>query len=120
MNSRIVVGTPHEKVAVLTRQDWRHTKGRPWGPDSNGHWELEVATAGEYDVRLRFPPAEAAGEATLDLNDKTLSTGLRAGAEDDGIPCIAFQYSEYTGQFQQYRDQAGTFSDSIKLWGGDA
>jgi benzoyl-CoA reductase subunit C len=43
---------------------------------------------------------------------------LRAGAEDAEIPCIAFQYSENTGQFQQYRDQAGTFSDSIKLWGG--
>ncbi|MCA9727268.1 MAG: benzoyl-CoA reductase subunit C [Candidatus Eisenbacteria bacterium] len=43
---------------------------------------------------------------------------LRAGAEKAGIPCIAFQYSENTGQFQQYRDQAGTFSDSIKLWGG--
>ena len=45
---------------------------------------------------------------------------LRAGAEAAGIPCIAFQYSENTGQFQQYREQAGTFSDSIKLWGGNA
>jgi len=44
---------------------------------------------------------------------------LRAGAEAAGIPCIAFQYAENTGQFQQYRDQAGTFSDSIKLWGGN-
>jgi benzoyl-CoA reductase subunit C len=43
---------------------------------------------------------------------------LRAGAEAAGIPSIAFQYSENTGQFQQYREQAGTFSDSIKLWGG--
>ena len=42
---------------------------------------------------------------------------LRAGAEAAGIPCIAFQYSENTGQFQQFREQAGTFSDSIKLWG---
>lgn len=42
---------------------------------------------------------------------------LRAGAEADGIPCIAFQYAENTGQFQQFREQAGTFSDSIKLWG---
>jgi benzoyl-CoA reductase subunit C len=42
---------------------------------------------------------------------------LRAGAEQHGIPCIAFKYSENTGQFQQFREQAGTFSDSIKLWG---
>ncbi|MGE5277689.1 MAG: benzoyl-CoA reductase subunit C [Acidobacteriota bacterium] len=43
---------------------------------------------------------------------------LRAGAAEDGIPCIAFQFAENTGQFQQFREQAGTFADSIKLWGG--
>jgi len=43
---------------------------------------------------------------------------LRAGAEQAGIPCIAFKFSENSGQFQQFREQAGTFSDSIKLWGG--
>jgi benzoyl-CoA reductase subunit C len=43
---------------------------------------------------------------------------LRAGAESAGIPCIAFKYAENTGQFQQFREQAGTFADSIKLWGG--
>jgi benzoyl-CoA reductase subunit C len=43
---------------------------------------------------------------------------LRAGAEAAQIPCIAFKYSENAGQFQQFREQAGTFADSIKLWGG--
>jgi len=43
---------------------------------------------------------------------------LRAGAEAHEIPCIAFKFSENTGQFQQFREQAGTFSDAIKLWGG--
>lgn len=42
---------------------------------------------------------------------------LRSGAERDRIPCIAFQYAENTGQFQQFREQAGTFADAIKLWG---
>lgn len=42
---------------------------------------------------------------------------LRTGAEQAGIPCIAFKYAENSGQFQQFREQAGTFSDSIKLWG---
>jgi benzoyl-CoA reductase, subunit C len=42
---------------------------------------------------------------------------LRAGAEKASIPCIAFKYAENTGQFQQFREQAGTFADSIKLWG---
>lgn len=43
---------------------------------------------------------------------------LKDGAEQAGIPCIAFKFSENSGQFQQFREQAGTFSDSIKLWGG--
>ena len=42
---------------------------------------------------------------------------LRAGAEKAGIPCIAFQFAENTGQFQQFREQTGTFVDSIKFWG---
>jgi benzoyl-CoA reductase subunit C len=42
---------------------------------------------------------------------------LRRGAEEAGIPCIAFKYAENSGQFQQFREQAGTFADSIKLWG---
>lgn len=42
---------------------------------------------------------------------------LRAGAEAAGIPCIAFKYAENTGQFQAFREQAGTFADSLKLWG---
>ncbi len=44
---------------------------------------------------------------------------LRAGAEAAGIPCIAFKYAENSGQFQQFREQAGTFSDALKLWGGE-
>jgi len=36
--------------------------------------------------------------------------------EDAGIPWTAFKYSENSGQFQVIREQAGTFSDSIKLW----
>jgi benzoyl-CoA reductase subunit C len=45
---------------------------------------------------------------------------LRAGADAAGIPCIAFKFAENTGQFQQFRELAGTFSDSIKLWGSGA
>ena len=37
--------------------------------------------------------------------------------EKAGIPWTAFKYSENTGQFQVIREHAGTFADSIKLWG---
>ena len=35
----------------------------------------------------------------------------------NNIPYIAFKYAENSGQMQPIREQAGTFSDSIKLWG---
>ena len=37
-------------------------------------------------------------------------------AERAAIPWTAFKYAENSGQFQVIREQAGTFSDSIKLW----
>ncbi len=40
-----------------------------------------------------------------------------AAVERAGIPWTAFKYSENNGQFQVIREQAGTFADSIKLWG---
>jgi benzoyl-CoA reductase subunit C len=41
---------------------------------------------------------------------------LQAALDRAGIPYTSFKYSEDTGQFQTIREQAGTFSDSIKLW----
>ncbi len=42
-----------------------------------------------------------------------------AAVEKAGIPWTAFKYAENNGQFQVIREQAGTFSDSIKLWSGE-
>ena len=67
---RIYVGTTHENPVTLTRQDWRHIKGRPWAPNSNGFWMLHVATAGDYTVRLRFHKYSANGTATLKIGEQ--------------------------------------------------
>jgi benzoyl-CoA reductase subunit C len=73
-------------------------------------------------VRERVAAAKADGVifASASFCDPALLDRpmLRAGAEEAGIPCIAFQFAENTGQFQQFREQAGTFADAIKLWGG--
>jgi benzoyl-CoA reductase subunit C len=42
---------------------------------------------------------------------------LATAVEKAGIPYTEFKYSENTGQFQVIKEQTGTFSDSIKLWG---
>ncbi|MEE9235946.1 MAG: benzoyl-CoA reductase subunit C [Candidatus Acidoferrales bacterium] len=41
---------------------------------------------------------------------------LIAALEAERIPHTQFKYSEDTGQFAVIREQAGTFSDSIRLW----
>jgi benzoyl-CoA reductase subunit C len=41
---------------------------------------------------------------------------LTAALDRHGIPHTEFKYSEDTGQFAVIREQAGTFSDSIRLW----
>ena len=62
---RIVIGTKHERISVLTRQDWRHQSGKPWGRDSNGSWLLEAPEPGTYNVELIFKENHPAGKATI-------------------------------------------------------
>ena len=62
---RIVIGTKHEPRSVLTRQDWRHVTGRPWGRDSNGFWLLEAPEPGAYEVEVIFKETYPVGKATI-------------------------------------------------------
>jgi benzoyl-CoA reductase subunit C len=84
-------------------------------PDPQGkRWLLRERVAAARADGVIFASASFCDPALLDR------PMLRAGAEAAGIPCMAFKFSENTGQFQQFREQAGTFADSIKLWGGAA
>lgn len=44
---------------------------------------------------------------------------VTAAVEKEGIPYTEFKFAENTGQFQVIKEQTGTFSDSIKLWGNE-
>lgn len=41
---------------------------------------------------------------------------LAKALDERGIAHVGLKYSENTGQFQTIREQAGTFSDALKLW----
>jgi benzoyl-CoA reductase subunit C len=84
-------------------------------PDPEGKKRLiaERAAAARADGVI-FASASFCDPALLDR------PMLKAGAEAAGLPCMAFKFAENTGQFQQYREQTGTFADSIKLWGPGA
>ena len=62
---RIVIGTEHETRSVLTRQDWRHVTGQPWGRNSNGFWLLEASKPDAYEVELIFSGDHPYGKATI-------------------------------------------------------
>ena len=51
--SRIVLGAPQANPVRLTRQDWRGPQAG-WTPQSLGHWEVNVAQRGVYEVSARL------------------------------------------------------------------
>ena len=85
---RIVLGSPHENPSLLTRQDWRGPRAG-WAPDSLGHWEVEVARAGRYDVKLLFRRMESDGEAVFKLGDATATKPLQKGATSCTLKSLA-------------------------------
>jgi arylsulfatase/arylsulfatase A len=91
---RIFIGTEYEDPVVLTRQDWRHIKGRPWGSDSNGYWELLAATSGKYDIKLRFPELETGAEVTLAVADNRLGAQVPKGATEYTFKAVPIESGE--------------------------
>ena len=81
---RIVIGTEHEPETVLTRQDWRHVSGRPWGGTSNGFWLLNAAEAGEYEVEIILDSDEyPSGTATVTAGNLVSQCEIVAGKQRD-------------------------------------
>jgi arylsulfatase/arylsulfatase A len=76
---RIIVGSPHEKTTVLTRQDWR---GAAWGPTDEGHWEIDVASNGPYDVKLIAFPADTGRTIHFRCGSLEISAKLPAKATE--------------------------------------
>jgi len=110
------VASHGDPIAALADAFIRHARKTSvlYEPDPDGKRRLiaeRVAAAGADGVIFAAP--SFCDPALLDRRM------LRAGAEAAGIPCIAFKYAENSGQFQQFREQAGTFSDALKLWGGE-
>jgi len=82
----------------------------------------------------RYEPGRVKGQALLESVRRNQAEGvifcapsfcdpalldqpmLVSALEREGVPHTQFKYSEDTGQFAAIREQAGTFSDSIRLW----
>jgi arylsulfatase A-like enzyme len=75
---RIHVGTAHENPVTFTRQDWRGPRAG-WTPASLGHWEVQVAAAGRYEVSVLMAPAAGDGQVRFSLNGATLERAVKKG-----------------------------------------
>ncbi|MGE4620416.1 MAG: sulfatase-like hydrolase/transferase [Planctomycetota bacterium] len=73
---RIIIGSDQEKMTVLTRQDWRHTHGRPWGRNSRGQWHVNVVAEDSYRIDCRFSAEAKPGVATLICGDLQVQQSL--------------------------------------------
>ncbi len=74
---RIHIGTAHEDMTVLTRQDWR---GGTWAPDSIGHW-LVTAEYAKYDALIRFVPRDEPGIVELRVGNASARLDIEENAE---------------------------------------
>ncbi len=78
---RLVIGATNENPTLLTREDWRGPKAS-WNRDGIGYWELTIATNAHYDIKFRFEPARAAGDATFTCSGISARQAIKAGAEE--------------------------------------
>ena len=78
---KIFIGTEYENPVILTRQDWRMAGADGWADGYLGYWEVDVKSAGKYDIRFRFTRQERAGRAEFKLGDVKLSKPFTREAE---------------------------------------
>jgi len=87
--------------------------------DTSSKYEPDESRKGLYLVdAVRRTGAEGVIFAAPSFCDPALLERpmLQNVLKREGIPFIAFKYAENSGQMQPIREQAGTFSDAIKLW----
>lgn len=87
----IYLGDEHENPVVLTRQDWRHTKGRPWAANSFGHWEIDVRSPGNYDFTVVPKGTLLRGQVTVRIGTQEWSQDAGDGRERLTIPVTLTQ-----------------------------
>jgi len=86
-------------------------------------YEPNEAEKGQYLVEaVRRGGAEGVVFAAPSFCDPALLERpmLQDALNEANVPYTAFKYAENSGQMQPIREQAGTFADSIKLWGEHA
>ncbi len=110
------------KGPILPKLDPLKALVEAWCDDavwSSSRWDQGKPRGEELLAMVRHRKAEGVVFMAPSFCDPALldQPPLQAVLEKAGVPMTSFKYAENTGQFQGIREQAGTFADSIKLWG---
>lgn len=96
---RIHLGAAQQNPVLLTRQDWRGPKAS-WTADGLGHWEVKVATAGNYDIILEFAPQ--ATEHSAHLHIGKLKQKVTVAAQSKQVTFAGVQLPEGPARLEAF------------------
>lgn len=100
---------PIDALAAAFVEQGAATASRYIGDDEKGGALIARVRASEADGVV-FAAASFCDPALLD------QPMLEGALDRAGIPHTSFKFAENNAQFQTIREQAGAFSDSVKLW----
>jgi arylsulfatase A-like enzyme len=75
---RIALGSPRENPTILTRQDWRGPRADVT-PNALGHWEVDVAKSGRFDITVHVTPRAFPSTAHIAFGKPKGEHGLAPG-----------------------------------------
>ena len=84
----IYIGDDHENPVTLTRQDWRHSRGRPWARGSFGHWVVDVRSSGRYEVTVHPVGGELKGRIGVKVGGQEWWATIPESADNATIPVV--------------------------------
>jgi hypothetical protein len=76
------LGTTHENPTRLTRQDWRGPKAANWEGNGLGYWEVNIPTAGSFDVSVTLKDVKNGSTIHFRLGGVNAESGVMAGATE--------------------------------------
>jgi arylsulfatase/arylsulfatase A len=83
---RIVLGAAQANPVELTRQDWRVEPAAATQTNAMGHWEIEVASASTFRIKVIAMPQTPRGVVHLKVGGIELSQKMQA--ESDVVPLV--------------------------------
>jgi benzoyl-CoA reductase subunit C len=106
-------GDPMAALARAFTEKGRDTASRYVADEEKGRALIERVEACSADGVI-FAAASFCDPALLD------QPMLERALTDANVPFTSFKFAENTGQFHVIREQAGAFSDAVRLWGAAA